>query len=286
MGLIEDYVEVNVSKRTYKYYENLGYVIPKRKDSYGRIHADLSQKITVKVDDLPLNSRCMVKVQCDNCNKKFDVAYTDYLRYKKDDGKYYCHKCATGALKSGELNPNWNPNKTQEEREVERRYPEYTAFVKRVLARDNYTCMCCGKSISGHMLVHHLEGYAQNPDLRCDDENGATLCDMCHCNFHSIYGYGNNTKEQFMEWLGVTQLELKKYSGKIPTTRRIFCYEEDTIYDSVKMAQDAHNYKSHSSLYRVANHEPHHNTAHGKHWFWYDEYINMTEEEILFYVNK
>ena len=32
MGLIDEYVEVDVSRRTCSYYEKLGYVIPKHKD--------------------------------------------------------------------------------------------------------------------------------------------------------------------------------------------------------------------------------------------------------------
>ena len=89
-----------------------------------------------------------------------------------------------------------------------------------------------------------------------------------------------------MEWLGVTQLELKKYDGEIPSARRIFCYEDNMVYDSVKIAQDVNKYKTFTGIYNVANHNLHYNTAYGKHWFWYDEYINMTEEEILYYINK
>ena len=286
MGLIDEYVEVDVSRRTCSYYEKLGYVIPKHKDLNGEMHSDVSQKIVVKVSDLLRYSRVKVNVVCDNCGEHLIMPYYRYVTNVSDDGKYYCHKCACAVYNSGELSSNWNPNKTQEEREKERCYPEYTAFVKRVLARDNFTCVCCGKSISKHMLVHHLNGYAENPDERCDDENGVTLCDVCHGNFHSIYGYGNNTKEQFMEWLGVTQLELKKYDGEIPSARRIFCYEDNMVYDSVKIAQDVNKYKTFTGIYNVANHNLHYNTAYGKHWFWYDEYINMTEEEILYYINK
>ena len=31
-------------------------------------------------------------------------------------------------------------------------------------------------------------------------DNGIPLCNECHQDFHMIYGYGNNTEEQFLEW--------------------------------------------------------------------------------------
>ena len=35
-----------------------------------------------------------------------------------------------------------------------------------------------------------------NEKLRTDVNNGITLCKTCHKEFHDIYGYTNNTKEQ------------------------------------------------------------------------------------------
>ena len=112
---------------------------------------------------------------------------------------YYCHDCANKIFKIGERNSRYNPSLTHEERIIKRFYQEYTEFVKKVMQRDNYTCKCCGKH-GGDLVVHHLDGYNWCVERRTDETNGITLCEACHKNFHSVYGYGNNTKEQFEEW--------------------------------------------------------------------------------------
>ena len=90
-------------------------------------------------------------------------------------------------------------NKTQEEKDRERLYPEYKDFIEKVLIRDKYKCRYCGKEIN--LNVHHSDGYNWCKEKRTDETNGITLCKTCHKEFHSIYGYGNNTKEQFKEWI-------------------------------------------------------------------------------------
>ena len=48
--------------------------------------------------------------------------------------------------------------------------------------------------------AHHLNGWAWAKDQRFDLENGITLCENCHKLFHSIYGRGKNTREQYEEF--------------------------------------------------------------------------------------
>ena len=103
---------------------------------------------------------------------------------------------------SGKNNPNYNPNITDEERQMKRNYPEYKEWRKLVYERDYYTCQICGDNKGGNLIAHHLEGYNSNKELRTTLGNGITLCEECHGNFHHQYGKGNNTKEQFIEFIG------------------------------------------------------------------------------------
>ena len=103
--------------------------------------------------------------------------------------------------RTGKKHPRWNPNLTDEERLVKRRYPKYIDWRNKVFERDNYTCMCCGDATGGNLTAHHKESYNSAPELRTTLENGITLCEYCHKNFHHQFGYGNNTKKQFYYWL-------------------------------------------------------------------------------------
>jgi hypothetical protein len=94
MGLITEEVEVGLS-RNIKHYEDLGYKIPRRKDKKGRINVVEGTKILVKVQDLPNSSAKNVNIKCDGCGKELiNIKWIDYLRSVKEDGKYYCQKCA------------------------------------------------------------------------------------------------------------------------------------------------------------------------------------------------
>ena len=220
VGLISKEVEILLSSKNIKYYEYLGYEIPryynKRKKT---MCVKRGTKIKVIVKDLPIGSHIKVKVKCDYCGKEYELKYQDYVRHNHE-GKNYCKICSSTVLTSkenngmfricryGKDNPNYNPNKTDEEREQGRNIKGYTDFIKNVLKRDNYTCQCCGINGNGYNLrVHHLDGYNWCKEKRTDIDNGVTLCEDCHKEFHNIYGKGNNTKEQFDEFIKNKELE-------------------------------------------------------------------------------
>lgn len=130
-----------------------------------------------------------------------DNEHDDYYR-DCDSSVRYNFRCPECYNVKGENNPNWNPNLTDEERKKRRNIEGYNDFIKEVYKRDNWTCQCCnekGKKIN----AHHLNSYDWDKEHRIDINNGITLCEDCHKEFHHIYGYGNNTKEQYEEWIKI-----------------------------------------------------------------------------------
>lgn len=181
MGLITKEVEVKLNNAKIKYYEDKGYNIPRSINKSGKYQVKRGTSILVKIEDLTDGSGINVKCICDNCNKIYDISYHHYKKYNHD-GKTYCKQCCCAVLNSRENHWNWNKDKTEEERIIGRRYPEYIEFTKNVLARDNYTCVICGEKASD---VHHLYGYSGFPEYRIDVKNSVSCCENCHKLFHS-----------------------------------------------------------------------------------------------------
>ena len=61
-----------------------------------------------------------------------------------------------------------------------------------------------------NLNAHHLNGWNAFPEQRFDLDNGVTLCTDCHKDFHSQYGYGDNTREQFNEYAASKTLVLNE----------------------------------------------------------------------------
>lgn len=97
----------------------------------------------------------------------------------------------------GEKSYLWKGGITEEHQQV-RVSREYKSWRTSCFKRDNWRCQLSGNK--GYVVVHHLENFADNPELRFDINNGITLSIDIHLLFHSIYGSKNNTKEQFEEF--------------------------------------------------------------------------------------
>ena len=95
MGLVlPQTVKVDVSSNT-KYYENLGYEIPryynKRKSGY---FVKNGTTIDVSVEDLKPNSNLVVECECDICKRKENITKMEYTRIKSYTEKYgYDYLC-------------------------------------------------------------------------------------------------------------------------------------------------------------------------------------------------
>lgn len=76
------------------------------------------------------------------------------------------------------------------------------SYREKILNRDDNTCQMCGKMFDTKDLrVHHINSCNWDIDGRTDIDNGITLCSDCHKMFHHFYGYGNNTANQFIDFL-------------------------------------------------------------------------------------
>lgn len=129
---------------------------------------------------------------CDYCGKELHLTDKYYNRSKK----HFCNKTCSGNYHTSENNPSYNFELDEEDRKTKRRIFGYKKFRDEVLKRDNYTCQITG-AIDCILEVHHLNGFDNYKEERLDINNAVTLSKTIHSLFHKIYGYGNNTKEQF-----------------------------------------------------------------------------------------
>ena len=102
------------------------------------------------------------------------------------------HKC-------GKEHYNYNPTLTDEERILNRDTNENRIWKQQIKEQANFTCNICGE-VGGKLRSHHLDGYNWCEERRLDLTNGVCLCESCHKEFHHIYGYGNNTEAQYIEF--------------------------------------------------------------------------------------
>lgn len=131
----------------------------------------------------------------------------------------HCKKCGYKHM-LGENNYFYNPNLSDEDRmNTDRRFrnPLYKKFIKACFERDNYTCQITDKKSTGDIVVHHINGYNWDVENRVNINNGITLNEDIHKEFHMLYGKGNNTKEQFVEFVNMLyqqdRISEEKYSS-------------------------------------------------------------------------
>ena len=111
-----------------------------------------------------------------------------------------CPECARAALPRNESHPRWNEDISDETR-AKRRPDAIRQWMAAV--RENYDRTCAISGMPGS-AAHHLYSYDRNPKLRLVAENGVWLTRRLHREFHQLYGYGDNTFDQFAEFFETT----------------------------------------------------------------------------------
>ena len=164
--------------------------------------ANKHRSIIYSGENHPLyNKDSHIKCNCSYCGKEMELS-----KYKHNNSKnHFCSRECHGKWNSenlkGEKHHSYNPNITDDERELGRRIEGYKDFTKEVYKRDNYTCQCCGDNKGHNLNAHHIYGYTEYKDLRTDANNGVTLCEECHKKYHKQYGYTNNNYKDFRTFL-------------------------------------------------------------------------------------
>jgi hypothetical protein len=96
----------------------------------------------------------------------------------------------------------WKGGITPEMEKI-RKSIEYKLWRKAVFERDNFTCQKYGTKVGGTLRAHHINNFAEKEELRFAIDNGITLSEKAHREFHRKYGIKNNTQEQLEEFLRI-----------------------------------------------------------------------------------
>lgn len=78
---------------------------------------------------------------------------------------------------------------------------EWRLWREAVYKRDKWICQKC-KEHRNDLRPHHILNFSTHIELRFAIDNGITLCEKCHNEFHKIYGKLKNNRKQLKEFLG------------------------------------------------------------------------------------
>jgi len=170
----------------------------------------------IRTDNRIINLRVVNKsMNRRNCStNSLNTSGVTGVTYQKDRNRWYAYIKINGKMKS------LGRHKTFEEAVIARKEAERVlgfsanhgsprkvvdaiSWTEQIKENANYTCSICGSKDS--IVAHHLQSIdIERPEtykLRYDIDNGVCLCSDCHIKFHKEYGYGNNTTEQFNEYI-------------------------------------------------------------------------------------
>jgi 5-methylcytosine-specific restriction endonuclease McrA len=167
-----------------------------RAHSYEYVKDFFKSKGCELLSDEYLNTKEKLYYKC-TCGKP---AWISFSKFQAGQRCYSCKLKFLSESQKGEKGNNYKPHLTTADRIKERNYPEYKQWRKDVMKRDDYTCQVC--SIKGGRLnAHHIESYADNPDKRTDINNGITLCESCHSEYHKAFGINGANVTDFESFM-------------------------------------------------------------------------------------
>lgn len=134
MGLITKEVEVGLGGKNIKYYENLGYKIPKYENNNHQMCVKLGTKIKVLIKDLNKGSNAYVEYECDMCHKIFKTRYDDYCKHNRD-GITLCLTCVGYKQLTKEYRINNKNNKQNNNYRGREMNDGYLSFIKKSIKK-------------------------------------------------------------------------------------------------------------------------------------------------------
>lgn len=156
------------------------------------------------IEKIIKNNKARLKCVCD-CGKIIETCPNRLVNKKTRSCGCLARELSIqrGKLLKKEKHPCWNHELSKEERECSQNRslnPELKQWRNAVYRKDKFTCNICKDNRGKNLNAHHLFAWNKYKNLRFDINNGITLCNKCHTKFHKLYGSGNNTLEQFLEF--------------------------------------------------------------------------------------
>lgn len=161
-------------------------------------HSEKTRKI---LSEKNKGKRSSPDTEFKNGQKPWNKGIVGVIKYpnRKSPPKFSEAQRRNMGKRTGDKNPAWKGGIKPANLKV-RHSLETSLWREAVFARDNWTCQKYGIK-GGKLHPHHIQNFAQFPELRFAIDNGITLSEKAHREFHRIYGRTNNNSKQLQEFL-------------------------------------------------------------------------------------
>ena len=113
---------------------------------------------------------------CTTCKEKFTVLLSVL---KRGEGKF-CSRPCFNKFYRGKNHFRWISDRNKLVKGQYRNDSAYKDWMKTVKKRDENICQIQNEQCLGYHIVHHIQSWVSNPELRYQINNGITLCQFHH----------------------------------------------------------------------------------------------------------
>ncbi len=168
--------------------------------SIEHIRKEVESKGDILISSEYKNCYSRLEILFKECGHIWEAQWTNYQQGHRCGNPHCRAKHQNNKLVKmprGPRNHRWNPSANYRESNS----PGIGVWVQRVFKRDSFICKKCLQK-SGDIEAHHIKPYALFEEERTVLENGITLCNLHHKEYHAIYGKTNKcNKETLTLWL-------------------------------------------------------------------------------------